>query len=156
MPPPPRHLRARGVCDSSPDASPSFPCSLPVLRPLRLLCVSIPFRPVTGPLHFGEGGGGSFGTLGSTHPPIHIRIHEADEKGKSVEESVLMACLGGKKIALRGGDGTEAHLPNPPLPLLGRRAGRGVWAGAALPAVPGGGGEFRPQHTWLKMIPTSR
>ena len=48
---------------------------------------------------------------------------------------------GGKKIALRGGgDGTEAHLPNPPLPLLGRRAGRGVWAGAALPAVPGGGG----------------
>ena len=63
--------------------------------------------------------------------------------------------LGGKKIALRGGDGTEAHLPNPPLPLLGRRAGRGVWAGAALPAVPGGGGGSRPQHTWLKMIPTS-
>ena len=47
---------------------------------------------------------------------------------------------GGKKIALQGGDGTEAHLPNPPLPLLGRRAGRGVWAGAALRAVPGGGG----------------
>ena len=48
---------------------------------------------------------------------------------------------GGKKIALQGGDGTEAHLPNPPPPpLLGRRAGRGVWAGAALPAVPGGGG----------------
>ena len=48
---------------------------------------------------------------------------------------------GGKKIALRGrGDGTEAHLPNPPLPLLGRRAGRGFWAGAALPAVPGVGG----------------
>ena len=49
---------------------------------------------------------------------------------------------GRKKIALRGGggDGMEAHLPNPPLPLLGRRAGRGVWAGAALPAVPGGGG----------------
>ena len=52
--------------------------------------------------------------------------------------------LGGKKIALRGGDGTEAHLPNPPLPLLGRRAGRGVWAGAALPAVPGGGGGSDP------------
>ena len=49
-------------------------------------------------------------------------------------------CQGGKKIALRGGDGTEAHLPNPPLPLLGRRARRGVWAGAALPAVLGGGG----------------
>ena len=63
--------------------------------------------------------------------------------------------LGGKKIALQGGDGTEAHLPNPPLPLLGRRAGRGVWAGAALPAVPGGGG-VRPQQVWLKMIPTSR
>ena len=39
-----------------------------------------------------------------------------------------------------GGDGTEAHLPNPPLPLLGHRAGRGFWAGAALPAVLGGGG----------------
>ena len=43
----------------------------------------------------------------------------------------------------------------PPLPLLGRRAGRGVWTGAAPPAVPGGGG-VRPQHTLLKMIPTSR
>ena len=38
-----------------------------------------------------------------------------------------------------GGDGTEAHWPNPPL-----RAGRGVWAGAALPAVPGGGGGPTP------------
>ena len=28
----------------------------------------------------------------------------------------------------RGGHGTEAHLPNPPLPLLGRGAGSGVWA----------------------------
>ena len=63
--------------------------------------------------------------------------------------------MGGKKIALRGGDGTETHLPNPPLPLLGRRGARGVWAGAALPAVPGGG-LVRPQHTWLKMIPTAR
>ena len=54
--------------------------------------------------------------------------------------------LGRKKIALRGGDGTEAHLPNPPLPLLGRRAGRGVWAGAALPAMPGGGG---PTPTYM-------
>ena len=62
----------------------------------------------------------------------------------------------GREENLRGGggDGTEAHLPIPP-PLLGRRAGRGVWAGAALPAVPGGGG-VRPQHTCLKMIPTSR
>ena len=54
--------------------------------------------------------------------------------------------VGGKKIALQGGDGTEAHLPNPPLPLLGRRAGRGVWAGAALPAVPGGGGGPTPTY----------
>ena len=46
---------------------------------------------------------------------------------------------GRKLLCGGGGDGTEAHLPNPPLPLLGRRAGRGVWAGAALPAVPGGG-----------------
>ena len=51
---------------------------------------------------------------------------------------------GGKKIALQGGDGMEAHLPNPPLPLLGRRARRGVWAGAALPAVPGGRGGSDP------------
>ena len=29
---------------------------------------------------------------------------------------------GGKKVGLHGGDGTEAHFPNPP-PLLGRRAG---------------------------------
>ena len=40
----------------------------------------------------------------------------------------------------------EAHLPNPPLPLLGRRAGRGVWTGAALPAVPGGGGGPTPTY----------
>ena len=48
--------------------------------------------------------------------------------------------LAGRKLLCGGGDGTETHLPNPPLPLLGRRAGRGVWAGAALPAMPGGGG----------------
>ena len=53
---------------------------------------------------------------------------------------------GGKKIALQGGDGTEAHFSNPPLPLLGRRAGRGVWAGAALPAVRGGRGGPTPTY----------
>ena len=37
------------------------------------------------------------------------------------------------------GDFTAARRLEP-CPLLGRRAGRGVWAGAALPAVPGGGG----------------
>ena len=70
-----------------------------------------------------------------------------------VSSSMEHGCLhsaaspqGGKKIALRGGDGTEAHLPNPPLHLLGRRAGRGVWAGAALPAVPGGGGGATPTY----------
>ena len=58
----------------------------------------------------------------------------------------LCSKKGGKKIALRGGGGTEAHLPNPPLPLLGRRAGRGVWAGATLPAVTGGGGGPTPTY----------
>ena len=52
---------------------------------------------------------------------------------------------GGRKLLCGGGDGTEAHLPNPP-PLLGRRAGRGVWAGAALCAVPGGGGGPTPTY----------
>ena len=49
--------------------------------------------------------------------------------------------LGWKKIALRGGGGgTEAHFPNPPPSLLGRRDGRGgVQGGGARPAVPGGG-----------------
>ena len=53
----------------------------------------------------------------------------------------------GRKLLCRGGgDGTEAHFSNPPLPLLGRRAGRGVWAGGALPAVPGGGGGPTPTY----------
>ena len=56
----------------------------------------------------------------------------------------LLYRLGGKKIALQGGDGTEAHFSNPPVPFLGRRAGTGVWAGAALPAVRGGGGGSDP------------
>ena len=61
-------------------------------------------------------------------------------------------------IALWGFDGREENCfagggmarnpicPTPPLPLLGRRAGRGVWAGAALPALPGGGG---PTPTYM-------
>ena len=68
------------------------------------------------------GGGGAFQTGGLGR--------DALEGGAGREEN----CFAGG-----GGDGTEAHLLNPP-PLLGRRAGRGVWAGAALPAVPGGGG----------------
>ena len=50
----------------------------------------------------------------------------------------------GRKLLCKGGDGTEAHFSNHPLPLLGRRARRGVWAGAALHAVPGGGGGSDP------------
>ena len=60
----------------------------------------------------------------------------------------------GRKLLCGGGMARKPICPTPPLPLLGRRAGRGVRAGVALPAVPGGG--VRPQHTWLKMIPTSR
>ena len=73
-------------------------------------------------------------------------INKLFNKGTSQPPGFGGLGLGGKKIALRGGDGTEAHLPNPPLPLLGRRAGRGVWAGAALPAVPGEGG---PTPTYM-------
>ena len=55
--------------------------------------------------------------------------------------------LGGKKIALRGGMARKPICPTPPpLPLLGRRAGRGVWAGAALPAVLGGRGGPTPTY----------
>ena len=45
--------------------------------------------------------------------------------------------------------------PTPP-PSLGAVPGGGF--GLALPYLPcpGGGGGVRPQHTWLKMIPTSR
>ena len=50
---------------------------------------------------------------------------------------------GGKKIALRGGGWHGSPFLQPPLPLLG---GRGVWAGAALPAVPGGGGGSTPTY----------
>ena len=74
-------------------------------------------------------------TWSQKYPP-----HHGTMKGGTTIDPHCITTQGGKKIALRGGDGTETHLPNPPLPLLGRRAGRGVWAGAALPAVPGGGG----------------
>ena len=48
---------------------------------------------------------------------------------------------------MRGGGGWHGSpFTQPPLPLLGRRAGRGVWTGAALPVVPGGGG---PTPTYL-------
>ena len=50
--------------------------------------------------------------------------------------------FGGKKIALRGGGGMaqEPICPNPPPPPPWSPCREGVWAGAALPAVPGGGG----------------
>ena len=114
-------------------------------------------------------GGGGVGERGSMTGAI-ISIG-ADPEGprrnvsspvtcrKSVHDACMSTtcCWAGRKLLCGGGggDGTEAHLPNPPPPLLGRRAGRGVWVGAALPAVPRGGGGG-PQHTWLKMIPMSR
>ena len=55
--------------------------------------------------------------------------------------------MGGKKIALRGGgEGWHGSPFAQPPPLLGRRAGTGVWAGAALPAVSGGGGGATPTY----------
>ena len=50
----------------------------------------------------------------------------------------------GRKLLCGGGMARKPICPTPPLPLLGRLAGRGVWAGAALPAVPGGGGGSDP------------
>ena len=65
--------------------------------------------------------------------------------------------LGGKKIALRGGGGMARKpiCPTPPSSSLVAVPGRGF--GLALPYLPcpGGGGGVRPQHTWLKIIPTS-
>ena len=53
-----------------------------------------------------------------------------------------------------GGYATEAHLPNPPASLV---AVPGGGFGLGLPyLLCRGGGGVRPQHTWLKMIPTSR
>ena len=54
-----------------------------------------------------------------------------------------------------GGGDTEAHFPNPPPPLLGRRDGRGG-SGWGCPTCRSGGGGGATQHLWLKMIPTSR
>ena len=53
---------------------------------------------------------------------------------------------GRKLLCGGGGMAWKSICPFPPLPLLGRRAGRGVWAGAALPAVPGGGGGPTPTY----------
>ena len=63
--------------------------------------------------------------------------------------------LGGKKIALRGGMARKPICPTPPSPSLVAVPGGGF--GLGLPYLPcQGGGGVRPQHTWLKMIPTSR
>ena len=50
--------------------------------------------------------------------------------------------LGGQKIALQGGDGTEAHLPNPPSPSLVAVPGGGF--GLGLPFLPCRGGGPTP------------
>ena len=82
----------------------------------------------------------------AVHPPTTSRKQaggrEVRRQGNPNIHDCDEPCIkaGRKLLCGGGGDGTEAHLPNPPLPLLGRRAGRGVWAGATLPAVPGGGG----------------
>ena len=53
---------------------------------------------------------------------------------------------GREENCFAGGGWHGSPFAQPPLPLLGRRAGRGVWAGAAPPAVPGGGG---PTPTYM-------
>ena len=82
-------------------------------------------------------GGGKWG--------LH-QLPPALEQSSPARDGILASPRGGKagrKLLCGGGGGggwTEAHLPNPPLPLLGRRAGKGVWVGTALPAMPEGGG----------------
>ena len=71
-----------------------------------------------------------------------IQEHTIPSKGEWASP-----CQGvGRKLLCRGGMARKPICPTPPLPLLGRRAGRGVWAGAALPAVPGRGG---PTPTYM-------
>ena len=55
-----------------------------------------------------------------------------------------------------GGMARKPICPTPPSPSLVAVPGGGF--GLGLPYLPcrGGGGGVRPQHTWLKMIPTSR
>ena len=51
-----------------------------------------------------------------------------------------MLCPGREEHCSAGGGGdTEAHFPNPPPPLLGRRDGRGGFR-AGVPDLPCGGG----------------
>ena len=73
--------------------------------------------------------------------------------------ATCVACLqrlGGKKIALRGGGwhGSPFAQPPPPPPWSPCREGGLGWGCPTCCA--GGGGGGRPQHTWLKMIPTWR
>ena len=63
----------------------------------------------------------------------------------------------GRKLFCGGGGGgdTEAHFPNPPPRLLGRRDGRGG-SGRGCPTCRAGGGGGGQPNIWLKMISTSR
>ena len=64
--------------------------------------------------------------------------------------------MAGRKLLCGGGGGARKPIcPTPPSPSLVAVPGGGF--GLALPYLPcRGGGGVRPQHTWLKMILTSR
>ena len=79
-------------------------------------------------------------------PPRPLRLTGPEPSGAGREEN----CSAGG-----GGGDTEAHFPNPPPPLLGRRDGRGG-SGRGCPTCRSGGGGESTQHLWLKMIPTTQ
>ena len=60
----------------------------------------------------------------------------------------------GRKLLCRGGMARKPICPTPPSPSLVAVPGGGF--GLGRPYLPCRGGGVRPQHTWLKMIPTSR
>ena len=71
-----------------------------------------------------------------------------DGGGGVREEGDTVGRKGGKKIALRGGDGTEAHLPNPPLPPPWSPCREGG-LGWGCPACRAGGGGGGPTPTYM-------
>ena len=77
------------------------------------------------------------------------------ESGGGGEGSQADSTQGGKKIALRGGGwhGSPFLQPPPPPPWSPCREGGVGWG---CPTCRAGGGGVRPQHTCLKVIPTSR
>ena len=65
-------------------------------------------------------------------------------KNLMCEETGQATATGREENCFAGGMARKPICPTPPFPVLGRCAGRGVWAGAALLAVPGGGGSPTP------------